>query len=94
MRLLRWLVDGWEGLRREASIPAPPFRASKRTAVIMFGVWYGRLTVDQARERGAGWHFPSEAVEDMIAQATQSPSYWSKQPQRGESDAEPLCGPR
>jgi (2Fe-2S) ferredoxin len=83
MRLLRWLTDWWDGLRREASVPAPPFRASKRTAVIMYGVWYGRLTPAQAREKAAGWGFAPEAVEDMISQATPRPSYWSRQLPRG-----------
>ena len=89
MRLLRWAADWWEALRREFSVPAPPFRASKRTAIIMYGVWYGRLTPAQAREKAAGWGFPPEAVEDMISQATQPPSYWSARPQPSAPDAEP-----
>jgi hypothetical protein len=70
MRLVRWLADWWNGLRREAGVPAPSFRASKRAAVIMYGVWYGRLTSAQARTKAAGWGLPPEAVEDMISQAT------------------------
>ena len=79
MWLLRWLADCWECLRREASVTAPPFRASKRTAVIMYGVWYGRFTPDEAREKATGWGFPPEAIEEMFSQATQPPSYWSRQ---------------
>ena len=89
MRLLRWVADWWESLRREFSVPAPPFRASKRTAVIMYGVWYGRLTPAQARAKAAGWGFPLETVEDMISQAMQPPSYWSAHPQPSAPDAEP-----
>ena len=77
-RLLRWLRSSWEQLRREARVPTPPFRACKRTGVIMYGVWYGRLTPQQARELAAAWEFPPEAIEQMIAEATQPPSYWSQ----------------
>jgi len=80
MWLFRWLTDYWQQLRREASIPRPPFRASKRTAVIMYGLWYGRLTPAQAREQAIAWEFAPDAIEDMIAQATKPPSYWSQHP--------------
>jgi hypothetical protein len=89
MRVLRWFADWWEAVRREAGVPAPPFRACKRTAVIMYGVWYGRLTPAQARQKAARWGFPPDAVEDMIARATQPPSYWSKHPRRDASDGGP-----
>jgi hypothetical protein len=79
MRLLWWLADCWAGALREWSVPAPPFRASKRVAVIMYGVWYGRLTPAQARAKATAWGFPPEAIEEMIAAATQPPSYWSRQ---------------
>jgi hypothetical protein len=85
MRLRRWLADFREGLRREASVPAPPFRASKRTAAIMYGVRYGRLTPSQARVKAADGGFSPEAVEDMISQATQPTSYWSRQSQSSTS---------
>jgi hypothetical protein len=74
-----WVADFWRGLLREASIPPPPFRACKRTAVIMYGLWYGRLTPDQARKQAVEWGFPPGAVEEMISEATQPPSYWSQQ---------------
>ena len=48
--MTQWLSDCWTSLRREASVPPPPWRASKRVAVILNGVWYGRLTPDQARK--------------------------------------------
>jgi hypothetical protein len=81
--LLHWLRNSWEQFRREARIPAPPFRACKRTGVIMYGVWYGRLTPQQAREQAAAWGFLAEAIEQMIAEATQPPSYWSQRPPDG-----------
>jgi (2Fe-2S) ferredoxin len=86
--VLRWLAAWWEAIRREASVPAPPFHACKRVAVIMNGVWYGRLSPDQARAKAAGWGFTPEAIEDMISQATQPPSYWSAHPQSSAPDAE------
>jgi hypothetical protein len=86
MWLLRWLADYWECLRPASSVPPPPFHASKRTAVIMYGVWYGRLTPEEARQRAAGWGFPPEAIEEMLAQATQPPSYWGRQQQRASED--------
>jgi hypothetical protein len=88
MRLLRWFTDWWEGMRREANIPAPPFRASKRTAVIMYGLWYGRLTLTEAREKAVRWGFSPESIDDMILQATQPPSYWSRPSLQRASDAE------
>jgi hypothetical protein len=83
MWLFNWVPDFWRRLRREASIPAPPFRTCKRTAVIMYGLWYGRLTPDQARKQAAEWGFPPDAVEAMISKATQPPSYWSRQAASG-----------
>jgi hypothetical protein len=88
MRLWRWLADLWARIRRDAGVPAPPFRASKRTAVIMYGVWYGRLTPNQAREKAAGWGFSPEAIENTISQATQMPSYWSRHSQGGSGPGE------
>jgi hypothetical protein len=76
---VRWILDAMKQMRREATIPAPRFRACKRTARIMHGLWYGRLTPEQARKHGGEWGFPSDAIEDMISQATQPSSYWSKQ---------------
>ena len=79
MWLIRWLSKQWKNLRREASVPPPPWRASKRVAVILNGVWYGRLTPDQARKKAVGWGWPSKEVEELISQATQPPSYWSRE---------------
>lgn len=62
-------------------IPAPPFKASKRTATIMYGLWYGHLSPEQAREKARGWGFAEASIEQMVADATKPPSYWSRQPQ-------------
>jgi hypothetical protein len=78
MWLIRWIAAFWRQLLREASMPVPPFRASKRTAVIMYGLWYGRLTPEQAREKAIEWGFSLEAIKRMISTATQPPSYWSQ----------------
>jgi len=72
--MFRWLAHLWE----EMSIPAPPFRACKRTAAIMYGVWYGRLTPEQARKKALEWGFEPESIEEMITESTQPPSYWSR----------------
>jgi hypothetical protein len=45
----------------------------------MHGVWYGRFTPEQARMKAKNWGFSPECIEDMIYQATQPPSYWSRQ---------------
>jgi len=78
MWLTRWLSDYLASFRRESGIPAPPWRASKRTATIVYGVWYGRFTPDQARKKAKDWGFSPECIEDMISQATQPPSFWSQ----------------
>ena len=83
-RLLSWLSDLLERIRAEPDIPSPPFRASKRTGEIMYGLWYGRLTPRQARERATTWGFAPEAIERMTTEATKSPSYWSRQRSPGE----------
>jgi hypothetical protein len=83
--LLRRFEDFWGQLRREAGIPAPPFRASKKTGRIMYGVWYGRLSPERARSRAAAWGLSPEVVERMISEATQPPSYWGRQPRGGEA---------
>jgi hypothetical protein len=80
---MEWLWDFLVHLWREARIPAPPFHACKRTAVIMYGVWYGRLSPEEARRKAAGWGFSPEDIEQMISEATRQPSYWSQHP-RGE----------
>ena len=83
MFLFRWISGYWQQLQRELSVPSPPFRASKRTAVIMNGLWYGRLTTEEARTQAAAWGFSPEAIEEMIVQATQPPSYWSQHKTEG-----------
>ena len=89
--MLRWLADWRSAVRREASVPPPPFKPSKRTAVIMYAVWYGRLTPAQAYEQATGWGFPPDAIADMIAQATRPPSFWSRHP--AAPDAEQGAAP-
>jgi hypothetical protein len=71
MWLFRWL-------RREASVPAPPFKACKRVGYIMYGLWYGRITREQARKQAEEWGFTPDQIDQMIADATQPPSYWSQ----------------
>lgn len=78
MRMFRWIMEFWTQLRREAAIPAPPFRASKRTGHLMYGLWYGRLTIEQARKQAEKWEWPSDRIDEIIARATQPPSYWSQ----------------
>ena len=65
-------------LKRETAIPPPPFLASKRYGKIMYGLWYGRLTPDQARQQARKWRFPDAVSEEMITDATRPPSYWSR----------------
>ena len=71
---------GWDFGGRENSdgydVPTPRFKASKRVGTIMYGLWYGRITVDQAREMAARWGFDASSTEDMIYEATEKPSYW------------------
>jgi len=73
-----WLTKFWEALTSESSVPPPPFKASKRTATIMYGLWYGRLTPQEAREKAIEWGFSTDSIDRMIADATAPPSYWSK----------------
>ena len=78
--MFAWLSNLLAALKRESAIPPPPFKASKRCATIMYGVWYGRLSLDQARKKARGWGFHDADIEQMITDATQPPSYWSRQP--------------
>jgi len=45
----------------------------------MYGVWYGRFTPEQARKKAKDWGYSPERIEEMISEATQPPSYWSRQ---------------
>jgi hypothetical protein len=56
--------------------PPPPFKASKKTAIIMNGLWYGRITPNQARMKALRWGFDEASVERMIADSTAEPSFW------------------
>ena len=69
----------WQDLKSESQIPPPPFKASKRRARIMYGLWYGRLTPDEARKKAIKWGFSQDSIDQMIVDATQEPSYWSQQ---------------
>ncbi len=84
--MLRWLGRWWDGLTHEASVPTAPFKASKRIATIMYGLWYGRLTPTKARDLAAGWGLSPDSIADMIARCTQPPSYWAT---HAAPDAEP-----
>jgi len=44
----------------------------------MYGLWYGRLSPDEARAKALAWGFEHDSVEDMLSRATQPPSYWSR----------------
>jgi len=74
----QWIMRFWKALRRESSIPLPPFKASKRTARIMYGLWYGDLTPLEARQQATKWGFSNDAIDRMIADSTAPPSYWSQ----------------
>jgi (2Fe-2S) ferredoxin len=77
---MAWIRNLIDQFRRTASIPPPPWRASKRVAKIKNGVWYGRLSPTQAREMAREWGFAEADIEQMIDSATEPPSYWSKHP--------------
>ena len=76
--MLKWIRGWFNALKRESTIPPPTFRASKRTWKIMGGLWYGRLTPEEARTKARDSGFPEEEIERMISEATQPPSYWSR----------------
>ena len=44
----------------------------------MNGLWYGRLTPDEARTQAAKWGFEPDQIDRMIRDATEAPSYWSQ----------------
>ena len=56
----------------------------------MYGLWYGRMTPNQARKRARDWGFTDEQIEDMIADSTVEPSYWS---QHSSADADQTSCP-
>ncbi len=66
----RWLTNWLTRQRREARIPPRPFRACKRGAFIMYRLWYGRLSREQARPQTARWGFARPDIERMIGDAT------------------------
>ena len=49
----------------------------------MVPLWYGRISVEEAREMGVRFGMSEAGLEEMIAQATQPPSYWARE---GEAD--------
>ena len=59
-------------------VPPPPFKASKRVAEIMYALWYGRITVEEAHELGRKYGFSAESMKTMVEDATAPPSYWSR----------------
>ena len=77
-KLTQFVAMKWREMVRESAIPAPPFKACKRTATIMYGLWYGRITPGQARMRALDWGFTDEQIDGMIADSTVEPSYWSQ----------------
>ena len=44
----------------------------------MNGLWVGKLTPDEARQKARNWGFPEDHIEEMITQATKPPSYWAQ----------------
>jgi hypothetical protein len=44
----------------------------------MNGLWFGKLTPDQARRKARSWGFSDETIDEMVAEATQPPSYWAQ----------------
>jgi hypothetical protein len=68
------------------SPPPPPFKASKRTATIMYGLWYGRLTPEQARQKASEWGFEESSITRMITDATAKPSFWWWQEQNSRPE--------
>lgn len=77
-KLAQFVALKWREMVRESAVPPPPFKASKKTATIMYGLWYGRMTPDQARERALDWGFTDEQIDRMITDSTVEPSYWSQ----------------
>jgi hypothetical protein len=53
-------------MKPESQIPAPPFKASKKTALLMYDLWYGRITPDEARDRETEWGFAQESIDHII----------------------------
>ena len=82
--MLKWIKALIERVKRESAIPPPPFKASKRTAKIMYGLWYVRLTPDEAREKARDWDFAEEDIERIVSEATRPPSYWAGRDTEGE----------
>lgn len=77
-KVAQFVTSIWRAMLRPSAVPPPPFKASKRAATIMYGVWYGRMTPNQARKRARAWGFADDRIDDMIARATAEPSYWSQ----------------
>ena len=84
--LLRIIRDFRERLSREAAVPPPPFKASKGVGKIMYGLWYGRITVEEAGELADELGISEESLTAMIAEATKPPSFWSRERAKEESD--------
>lgn len=76
--MIGWFRTLIAELKRESGIPSPPFKASKRRATIMYGLWHGRLSPDQARQKARSWGFSEASIDQMIDDATKAPSYWSR----------------
>ena len=77
-KIVRLATAKWRTIIFELSIPSPPFKASKRCATIMYGVWYGRMTPEQARQKAREWGFRDDDINRMLVDATAAPSYWSR----------------
>jgi hypothetical protein len=69
-RVFRWIGGVGKALIPRRAKDAPPFKASKRVARIMYPLWYGRMTPDQARAKTKEWGFTDDQIERMIRDAT------------------------
>ena len=67
-------------------MPPPPFKASKGVGKIMYGLWYGRITVEEARELADELGISEASLTTMIAEATKPPSFWSRERAEEERD--------
>ena len=79
MNIKKYIDSFLNSFKDENDIPPPPFKASKKTASIMYGLWYGRLTVEEARKKAKEWGFDEDRIEDIIAKSTKPPSFWSRE---------------
>ena len=69
MFILQYLLAGFRQFWRELTIPDPPWQASKRVGEIMYGVWYERITPEQARKKALDYGFTEKEADEIVAKA-------------------------